>query len=62
MMRILRKTFIVRPPADRPELLPHFEALAAVDGWRLLFMAEDEKTGESAIVRFELSPAEAQAA
>jgi hypothetical protein len=54
MPDVSRKIFIVRPPADHPELQPHFAALASKDGWQLNFIAEDSETGEIACVRVEL--------
>jgi hypothetical protein len=53
MPDVSRKIFILRPPADRPELQPHFAALASKDGWLLHYIAEDSETGETALVRVE---------
>lgn len=53
MPEVSRKIFILSPPADQPELHPHFAALASSDGYRLHFIAKDADTGETAIVQIE---------
>jgi hypothetical protein len=56
MPDVSRRIFILTPPADQPELHPHFAALASQDGYRLHFLAKDKETGETAIVQIEPHP------
>jgi hypothetical protein len=46
------RVFIVNLPQDKPELAPHFAALASENGWQRHFRATDKETGEKLIVQF----------
>jgi hypothetical protein len=48
-----RRTFILSPPPEQPELHPHFAALASGGGYRLSFIIKDAETGETAVLQVE---------
>lgn len=56
---IRRRLLIVYPPAERPELHRHFNALASRNGCQLVFSATDRDTCESVLVIFEATTSEA---